>query len=255
MALNVQNLNFKIDDKEILKNVNIKVENKKWVGIIGPNGSGKTSLLKHIYRVLPTKKKTVFLYDKPIENYTYKQSARNITVVKQENVSDFNFKVKDIVLLGRAPHKNYLEDYNKKDKEISEKALASIGMASFSDRIFESLSGGEKQRVLIARSLTQMADIYILDEPTNHLDVYYQWSLMQTIKDQYATVLGVFHEFGLACSFCDYIYVMNNGSIYTHGKPKDIITKELLKEVFKIDADIIVKENKAIKILINGAIQ
>ena len=128
-------------------------------------------------------------------------------------------------------------------------------MSSFADRVFNSLSGGEKQRVLIARSLTQMADIYILDEPTNHLDVYYQWSLMQTIKNQNATVLGVFHELGLACSFCDYIYVMNNGSIHTYGKPKDIITKELLKEIFKIDADVIVQDNKAIKILINGAIQ
>lgn len=253
MSIEIKNINYSIDEKSILSLVSAKVKEKQWVGIIGPNGSGKTTLLKHMYRVLPCEKKSVFLYDKPIEEYTYKQSAKMLTVVKQENSSDFNFTVEEMVLLGRSPYRNYFENYHEEDKIIVARALEEIGMTEYKTRMFNSLSGGEKQRVLIARSLAQQADLFILDEPTNHLDVHYQWSLLESIKSLDSTVVGVFHEFNLAAHFCDYIYVLESGKVVKEGDVKDVLTKELLAEVFKVDVDIIYKKNGKPQIVINGA--
>ena len=251
--IKIDNVSFEVPNKKILDNVSLKVLEKKRVGIIGPNGSGKTTLLKHVYRALPVNKKTIYINNKALEDYTYKESAKALTVVKQENSSDFDFTVKDIVLLGRAPYRKYFEEYTHEDIEIAEKALKSIGMVEFSNQSFNQLSGGEKQRVLIARSLCQQADIFILDEPTNHLDVYYQWSLIKMIKDLDATVLGVFHEFNLASWFCDYIYVLDKGHVAYEGSPKQVFTKEIIREIFKVDAEIVLK-NENVQILFNGAI-
>lgn len=255
MSISVNKISFSIGEKKILDDVCAKVNSKQWVGVVGPNGSGKTTLLKHIYRALPTNRESVFIYEKPLESYSYKESAQLVTVVKQENSSDFNFTVEDIVLLGRSPYLNYFESYRKEDREIAQNSLDAIGMTSYSKREFNSLSGGEKQRVLIARSLAQKADIFILDEPTNHLDVHYQWSLMECIHKLDSTVLGVFHELGLAANFCDYIYVLNHGKVVKEGTPTEVFTKELMADIFRVNADIYVKENGKPQVIINGSIQ
>ena len=157
-------------------------------------------------------------------------------------------------MLGRAPYRKYFEPFTKEDQDISQRALESIGMTNYAKRSFNQLSGGEKQRVLIARSLAQEADIFVLDEPTNHLDVYYQWSLMQLIKELNTTVLGVFHELNLAAYFCDYLYVLADGEIVCSGPPGDVLTTELLARVFRVHADIIIQDEGCPKIMINGAI-
>lgn len=252
--IEIKDLHFAIDGVEILKHISAHVREKQRVGIIGPNGSGKTTLLKHIYRALPCDKKTVFIGGKAIEEFSYNESAKALTVVKQENSTDFDFTVEEVVMLGRAPYRKYFEVFTKDDRDIAERALASIGMTAYAKRFFNQLSGGEKQRVLIARSLAQEADIFVLDEPTNHLDVYYQWSLMQLIKELNTTVLGVFHELNLAAYFCDYLYVLANGEIVCSGKPGDVLTEKLLANVFRVHADIIIQDEGYPKIMINGAI-
>jgi len=252
--IEIKNLSYSILEHQILNDVSISVSNKKMVGVIGPNGSGKTTLLKHIYRAIPPKKKTVYINQREIESYSFSESAREITVMRQENSSDFDFTVMDMVLLGRAPYRKYFEAFTPDDKSIAKEALISIGMENYADRSFNALSGGEKQRVLIARSLTQGADILILDEPTNHLDVHYQWSLMELISKMNRTVLSVFHELNLASRFCDFIYVLKDGKIVTAGTPKDIISKELMAEVFGVDAEIIYTQSGCPHIIYNKAI-
>ena len=246
-------LTYSILDTNIIKDISLKVQNKQMVGIIGPNGSGKTTLLKHIYRALIPEKNTVFIKEKPIETYSYKDCAKELSVVKQENTSDFEFTVKEIVLLGRAPYHNYFESYTKTDEILVDNALKTVGMLPYADRLFNELSGGEKQRVLIARSLAQNVEILLLDEPTNHLDVYYQWNLMEFIKRLNCTVLGVFHELNLAASVCDYIYVLHKGQIYAHGRPRVVFTKELIAEIFGVQSEVIWDGEKT-HILIKGAI-
>ncbi len=242
-SIEIKNLNFSVSQRQILNSIYLSVENKKTVGLIGPNGSGKTTLLKHLYRALLPKKNTVFINGLAIENFSYKESAQTITVMKQEGLSDFQYKVIEMVLMGRSPYRNFFEPDTKEDREIAFNALRFLGMEEYADREFTTLSGGEKQRVLIARSLAQEAEILVLDEPTNHLDVHYQWALMEIIKNLNKTVLSVFHELNLAANFCDYIFVLDKGKIVAQGSPKELYTKNLFAEVFRIDAEIICKEN------------
>ncbi|MCD5413590.1 MAG: ABC transporter ATP-binding protein [Clostridiales bacterium] len=237
--METKKLSFNISTKQILKDVSLKVEKKQIVGLIGPNGSGKTTILRHIYRFINTEKNKVFLNKKCIQSYSYRDSAKEITVMQQENSSDFDYSVLEMVLLGRTPYRKYYEVFTVEDTEIAIKALKSIGMEEYSERRFSTLSGGEKQRVLIARSLAQNAEVLILDEPTNHLDVHYQWALMDLIKTLDKTVLSVFHELNLAASYCDYIYVLNDGEIFAKGKPMELLSSKLLSEVFRIDVQVI----------------
>lgn len=251
--IEVKNLSCSIEWNEILKDVSALVGEKKRVGIIGPNGSGKTTLLKHIYRAIPPASNTVFLNHRSVETYSYNDSARLLTVVKQENPTDFDFTVEEIVQLGRAPYRKYFEAYSREDREIADQALESIGMREYAKRAFNQLSGGEKQRVLIARSLAQQADVFILDEPTNHLDLYYQWSLMRLIRDLDTTVLGVFHDLNLAAYFCDYLYVLYEGQIVREGAPAEILTRELLARVFRVDSEVTTRDGQT-RIFVRGAI-
>ena len=253
--IEVKGLSYSVEEIGILHDVSLAVQNKKMVGIIGPNGSGKTTLLKHIYRALPAGKRTVFINNHAIEDYSFTESAQALTVVKQENVSDFEFTVEGMVLLGRSPYRRSYESFTQEDYKIAHAALESIGMQSFAERSFNALSGGEKQRVLIARSLAQQADIYILDEPTNHLDIHYQWNLMELIKSLDATVLGVFHEMNLAAYYCDELLVLDKGRIITCGDPDSVLTTELLSEVFGVSSEIIHLKNGRPHIIIHGQSQ
>ncbi len=250
--IETKDLKYSIGLTEILQGVSISVPKGKMIGIIGPNGSGKTTLLKHIYRALPPTKETVYINNREIESYSYSESAKDITVVKQENSSDFDFTVEGMVLLGRSPYRRSFESFTKEDHEIAQKALKSIGMSDYAERSFNALSGGEKQRVLIARSLAQQADIYILDEPTNHLDVHFQWSLMSLIKNLGVTVLGVFHEMNLAAHYCDELYVLSRGNVVAHGKPSEILTSELMSAVFGVNADVISLDDGCPYIIFHG---
>ena len=250
----IQNLSYCVPSRKILNDITLQVEKNKFVGLIGPNGSGKTTLLKHIYRALPPEKKTVFINGKEVESFSYKETARQMTVMRQENSSDFDYTILEMVLMGRSPHRKFYERDTADDRTIAENALHYVGMGNFSDRSFSTLSGGEKQRVLIARSLAQEADILILDEPTNHLDVHYQWFLMEVIAGLGKTVLSVFHDLNLACHFCDYLYVLQDGKIATQGAPGKICTPGILADVFRVKAEVIRLENGHPYIICRGSL-
>lgn len=173
--------------------------------------------------------------------------------MRQENSSDFDYSILEMVLMGRSPHRRFYERDTKEDVKIACSALAFMGMEDRANQSFATLSGGEKQRVLIARSLAQEADILVLDEPTNHLDVYYQWRLMEIISGLQKTVIAVFHELNLACAFCDVLYVLNEVCIVKKGAPEAVITKELLKDVFKVRAEVLMQNNGCPYILYQGS--
>ena len=240
--IEIQKLSYSAGDQGILHDVCLSVEQNQFVGLIGPNGSGKTTLLKHIYRALPPGKNTVFINGNDVESYSYRDTAKQITVMRQENGSDFDYTILEMVLMGRAPYRKYYEKDTAEDKQIALNSLKHVGMDHLANRSFSTLSGGEKQRVLIARSLAQEADILILDEPTNHLDVHYQWLLMEIIAQLQKTVLSVFHELNLACRYCNYLYVLKDGRIINYGTPETVVTSEMLADVFDVNAHIIKSE-------------
>ena len=161
----------------------------------------------------------------------------------------------EMVLMGRASYRKFYERDTAEDKQIAYNALRFMGMEDIANQHFSTLSGGEKQRVLIARSLAQEADSLVLDEPTNHLDVHYQWLLMEVIAGLKKTVLSVFHELNLACTFCDYLFVLKDGRIAAQGTPKEICTPQMLEEVFRVRADVLALEDGRPYIVYRGSIR
>lgn len=236
-SLKLENVSVKIENTPIVSGANINVSPGSFVGLIGLNGAGKSTLLKAVYGVNKYVGH-IELDGKDIQSYSSKELAKSIAVLIQENSSDFDFKVRDIVLLGRLPYKGFFEGDTEEDLRIVEKSLANVGMTAYANRYFNSLSGGEKQRVLIARILAQQSQLLILDEPTNHLDVKNQFSLFEMIKGLKITVFAVLHDLNLATKFCDYIYLVYDGKIYAEGRPCDLFTEKLLAEVFQMKAKI-----------------
>ena len=234
--LKVNNLKFRIDKKEILKNISFEVPKGSFIGIIGPNGSGKSTLLKNIYRLYKPYSGEILLDNKDIFKMKDKDCAKEIAVLAQESNSQFDFTVEQIVKMGRYPYKSMFEDYSKKDLKMVYDMLKKVGLEDYKDRSFSNLSGGEKQRVLIARALVQNTDFLILDEPTNHLDIGYQIQLMDLVKSLNITTLSAIHDMNLASMYCDYLLVMKDGKIITCGTVKEVITKEMLKDVFGVNA-------------------
>ena len=244
MNIKSENINVTLEKNNILKGINIEVDNKEVVGIIGPNGSGKSTFLKCIYRVLKPNDGAILLDNVDIKDMSVKESSKRLAVLSQHNNYNFDFTVKDIVLMGRSPHKKFMERDNEEDYDIVNEALKKVDMFEFKDRFFQSLSGGEQQRVILARALAQQPKCLILDEPTNHLDIKYQLQLMRIVKGLGIEVIAAIHDLNIAAMYCDKIYVLKDGEIIKNGKPKDVLTQELIKDVYEVDAEVIVNEER-----------
>ncbi len=244
MNIKVENINITLEKNNILKDINIEVDNKEVVGIIGPNGSGKSTLLKCIYRVLKPNDGAILLDNVDIKDMSVKESSKRLAVLSQHNNYNFDFTVKDIVLMGRSPHKKFMERDNKEDYDIVNDALKKVDMFELKDRSFQSLSGGEQQRVILARALAQQPKCLILDEPTNHLDIKYQLQLMRIVKGLGIEVIAAIHDLNIAAMYCDKIYVLKDGEIIKYGNPKEVLTQKLIKEVYEVDAEVILNNKR-----------
>ena len=226
MNVKAEDIKLSYGAEAILKGVSMEAGNREFVGLIGPNGSGKSTLLKCVYRVLSPDKGAVFLDGKPLKDMNYKTSARSLGVVAQHNYYNFDFSVREVVLMGRSPHKKALERDNAEDYAIVAEALKTVGMAEFADRSFSTLSGGEQQRVILARALAQQTPCLILDEPTNHLDITHQLQLLKIVKKLDATVISAIHDLNIAAMFCDRIYVLKNGQICQSGTHENLLSQD-----------------------------
>lgn len=230
-------LSYGVD--EILKSVSIGAENKEFVGVIGPNGSGKSTLLKCIYRILKPDEGCVMLDGHQLQKMSYKSSAKKMAVVAQHNHYNFDFSTREVVLMGRSPHKKAMERDNAQDYEIVDEALHTVGMSAFSERSFSTLSGGEQQRVILARALAQQTPCLILDEPTNHLDITHQLQLLKIIKNLDITVISAIHDLNIAAMFCDRIYVLKDGKMVANGLPREVLTRDLIRQVYHVESEIV----------------
>ncbi|MFJ7736609.1 ABC transporter ATP-binding protein [Lysinibacillus sp. NPDC097287] len=238
MVFVAQNLSFAVQKAKILENVSMHIHEREFVGLIGPNGSGKSTLLKNMYRMLKPQAGDVFLFNENIYKQSAKEMAKQLAVVGQETPVLFEFTVKDLVAMGRTPHKRLIEGDTKEDHDIIEQSMRQAGIVHLKDRNFSSLSGGEKKRVIVARALAQQAKVMVLDEPTNHLDVQHQLQLMDLIRSLPITVVAALHDLNIAATYCDKIYVLQNGEIRAYGAPQDILTPALLKDVFGVHAEV-----------------
>lgn len=243
MEIKTSDIQMTLGGSEILKGIDLDIKSKAFIGIIGPNGSGKSTLLKCIYRVLNPTQGTVWLDNQILEQMKPKQSAKKMAVVAQHNYYNFEFSVQDVVLMGRSPHKKNMERDNAKDYHIVKEALEKVNMEAFASRSFATLSGGEQQRIILARALAQQTECLILDEPTNHLDIKYQLQLMDIVKALNLTVVSAIHDLNIATMYCDKIYVMKEGSIIAYGTPGEVLTEAFIKTVYEVDVKV-VKDNQ-----------
>ncbi|XBG86102.1 ABC transporter ATP-binding protein [Enterococcus cecorum] len=238
MKLTIEHLNLSIKQRTLLEDISLKTKDSQFVGLIGANGSGKSTLLKTIYKTLKPDSGEIYLDELNILHSSEKKVAQNLSVVSQFNELSFDLTVKQMVMLGRTPHKRLLEQENKQDLQIVEHALKTTNLLDYQDRSFLSLSGGEKQRVILARAIAQDPQFMILDEPCNHLDIRYQLEIMEIVKNLDIGILGALHSLEDACRYCDELYVLKHGNIIAHGKPKEILTETLIEEVYGVKCKI-----------------
>jgi iron complex transport system ATP-binding protein len=242
MRLQIENLTFSYntdDKKPAADDICLHVNKGEFVGLIGPNGSGKSTVLKNLYRALKPAGGEISLDGENLLAMSHKKAALKIGVVGQENDVPFDFSVEEIVAMGRSPHKKLFEPDNAHDKYIINHALEHLGMESMAKRNYRHLSGGEKQRVIIARVIAQESDFLLLDEPTNHLDINYQLQIFDFVRRLGVTVLSAMHDLNMAALYCDRIYVLKDGRIVLHGTPEQIFTPENIYNVYGVRCDTI----------------
>ncbi|EMU52205.1 ABC transporter ATP-binding protein [Clostridium butyricum] len=242
--LNIEKLCWQAEDKEkyILNNISGRFKEGGFYGILGPNGSGKTSLVRHILRFIDVKHGLICLDNKDIKDYSRKELACSISFVPQNVNIDVSFTVYDIVAMGRNPYMKRFQDLSQKDRDLINHAMEVTNCAYLKDKAFSYLSGGEAQRVLVARAIAQDTKYLILDEPISHLDIRYQVELMETLKklneEENKTIIAILHDLNLSSAYCKEIFLMKDGKVYIEGLVKDVLTEENLKAVYGINFEI-----------------
>jgi iron complex transport system ATP-binding protein len=220
----------------IVAEADLVVEPGEFVGLVGPNGCGKSTLLRSIYRALRPAAGLISLDGDDLWRLPAKEAARRVAVVAQESPTDMDFTVKEVVALGRTPHKRPLDRDTGEDHAICRDALDRVGMTGAHQRTYTTLSGGEKQRVLVARALAQRSHLHLLDEPTNHLDVRYQLEILGLVRGLGHSTLAAIHDLNLAATYCDRLYVMASGRLVASGPPHEVLTPERIAEFFGVRA-------------------
>lgn len=234
VSFKVMDLFCRYGDQDVLRHISLTLPANKIIGVIGPNGCGKSTLLAHLGR-LQVIEKTIRLDNRYIESFTARQYAKKVAILTQihdQMVEDF--LVKDIILMGRYPHKNRFTNYSPKDYELVIAMMHETGLTSYSDTPLSQLSGGERQRVFIAKALVQEPDVLLLDEPTNHLDMKYKIALMKLLKKSNKTIVIVLHDLNLVVRYCDYVVMMNKGQVVKTGPVNDVMKPKLLEAVFEV---------------------
>ena len=249
MEIQAKEIVARLGGNHILNGVSIGARQNDFVGLIGPNGSGKSTLLKCIYRVLEPTDGAVLLDGRTLSDYSYRESAKRIAVLAQHNYYNFEFSVRDVVLMGRSPHKRHMERDNAEDFRIVQEALELVGMGRFADRSFSTLSGGEQQRVILARALAQQTPCLILDEPTNHMDVKYQLQLMDIVKKLNRTIISAVHDLNIAAMYCTQIYVLKAGKVVACGTPEEVLTEKMIRDVYEVEAEVFRDQKGLLRIL------
>ena len=243
VAISARDIEMVLSGTRILSDVSLDAPAHELVGLIGPNGSGKSTLLKCLYRVLAPSGGAVYLGGRPLAEYSVRDSARRVAVLAQRNHFSFEFTVRDVVLMGRSPHKRALQRDDARDYEIVADALRTVGLGDFADRSYSTLSGGEQQRVILARALAQQTPCLILDEPTNHLDIKYQLELMDIVRALRRTVICAVHDLNIGAMYCDRLVAIKDGRVAGAGTPDEIVTEPFIRELYDVDARVIVDDD------------
>lgn len=235
----------------VLQDINLNLRGPCFVGILGPNGTGKSTLLKCINRIYDWESGAVQLDGMNIANMRLRDVARKIAYVPQSTAVQFPVSVMDTVLMGRIPYSGY--SFSSRDSDKAEKALQETGLSEYALRDIRFLSGGERQRVFIARAIAGDPELILLDEPTSSLDIRHQLDVMRLLRNlvQYSnlSVLMTIHDLNLAAMFCERILILKDGQIWKNGTPQEVLTKENIREIYNVDVEIAKEGNLYVHLL------
>jgi iron complex transport system ATP-binding protein len=246
LTLKVRGLKFYYNKEIVLNGINLDIKEGEVLGILGPNGCGKTTLLKNLNKNLSPYEGCVLIDDTDLEELSKKEVARTIAVVPQSNDIRFAFTVRDIVSMGRFPFMRTFEGESQNDLDLIDSAMKRTGISEFSERYINTMSGGERQRVIIARALAQTPKILLMDEPTLHLDINTQFDVLDLVyelsKKENLAVVVVSHDLAMVARYCDRIVLIKDHKIYSIGTLDEVLTPENMDLVFGVDAELSIDE-------------
>ncbi len=239
--IEVKNLSFSYNNKDIFNNLSVHIPEGKFVSIIGPNGCGKSTLLKLINDDLDYKQGTVLIDGQNATSLSPLDRSKLLAFNRQLNSQVFPFSCLDYVLMGRRPYKNRFEDYNQEDISMVESVLKKTNTESFINKKLNEISGGELQRINFAKILVQDTPYIFLDESFSAMDVFYKIESLNTLKNEYSdkTIVCVMHDLNLVYTYSDYVILLNEGKVFKEGSPKEVLTEGNINIVYKIDVDYI----------------
>ncbi|ALG11296.1 ABC transporter ATP-binding protein [Kibdelosporangium phytohabitans] len=239
MDIALTGVSVDIAGKSLIRDLHLEADSGQVVGLVGPNGSGKSTALRCVYRALTPSAGAVYLDGTDVATLTLRENAQRVAALTQDNHTDLDFTVSEVVALGRTPHLRGNQPLSATEHALCREAMEQTDVLHLQDRSVLTLSGGERQRVFIARALVQQPKVLVLDEPTNHLDVRHQVELLSFLGKSGLTVLVAIHDLNLAAAACDRLGVLAGGEVVAAGAPVDVLTTDLVRRVFGVDATIV----------------
>ena len=241
-----ENIAFTYETSLVLEDLSVSIKEQDFIGLIGPNGSGKSTLLKVMGGILKTDSGSIQFKKSHVSKINKKLFAQSVSWIPQDHPMIFPFKVSEIVMMGRHPYLSPLSFESKEDFDITHHAMETTMTSQFADRYFNEISGGEKQRVMIASALAQKPEIMLLDEPTSALDLKYQIEILNILKNLNAhhnmTLVMAMHDLNLASQFCNRLILLSEGGIVRDGTPEKVLEKDILEQVYGIDIDLSIRD-------------
>jgi len=229
------------EQKSVLRDLSFKIGAGEFVGILGPNGSGKTTLLKLMAGVLKPSAGTIQFEGRHLETYTRKALAQRVSVLPQETFVDFPFRAIEVVLMGRAPYLRTFQWESAEDLRLARDAMARTDCLELADQDIRSLSGGERERVFLARALAQQPRVLLLDEPTTHLDLKHQVEIFRLLQELHAeqglTLITVLHDLNFAALSCQRVLLLGERRLHADGRPEEILQPSLIREVYGVEVE------------------
>lgn len=248
--MKIKNLTKKYDEKVVVDNVDFEIPKGKVISLIGPNGAGKSTVMGMISRLIERDSGSIHFEKKDITKWKSKELAKRLAILTQTNAIQMKLTVRELVAFGRFPYSG--SHVTKEDEQIIDKAISYMELKEFEHRFIDELSGGQRQRAYIAMVIAQDTEYVLLDEPTNNLDIYHATNLMKMVRklcDELGkTVILVLHEINYAAFYSDYICAFKDGKIAKFGTVKEVMTKEVLSEIYRVDFEILEIEGKPLSI-------
>lgn len=237
--IEIKDVSSGYDQSDVLKGVSLSISDNDFAVIMGPNGAGKSTLLYTIIGYLPLRNGSILIKGIPLEKWHKKELAKVIALIPQETVMPFDYTVEEMVLMGRYPWLELMQNWSKQDEQIVREILIKLDLDKLSQRFYSQLSGGEKQRVLLARALAQQTEVILLDESLSQLDINHQVEFMQLLSDinrkDGKCIILISHHINLAANVSSHLIFLKEGRLIANGSPEQVLTQNRLKELYNID--------------------